>query len=207
MIFQQLNAGGDRNFAYVIADEVSRDAALVDPGDRAGEILRDLGARGLRLAWLINTHGHADHTGGNDLVLSTTRAKLLRYDPIGGVGDGATVPVGSLTLEFLHTPGHADDHVCVRCGDKLLTGDLLFVGKVGGTATDDAARTEYESLQKILTLPDDTEVWPGHNYGIAPSSTIGHERRSNPFLLADSFDAFLALKRNWAAYKAEHGIA
>ena len=92
--------------------------------------------------------------------------------------------------------------------DKLITGDTLFVGKVGGTGFGDDAKEEFESLhQKILTLPDETEVWPGHDYGAAPHSTVGNERQTNPFLQRSDFEGFVDLKRNWLAYKKEHGIA
>jgi glyoxylase-like metal-dependent hydrolase (beta-lactamase superfamily II) len=89
----------------------------------------------------------------------------------------------------------------------LITGDTLFVGKVGGTDLGPGARAEYESLfGKLLKLNEDVEVWPGHDYGVRPSSTIGEERRENPFLLCGSFEEFVDLKRNWTQYKREHGI-
>ena len=109
---------------------------------------------------------------------------------------------------ILHTPGHTEDSICLYVGDAVFTGDTLFVGKIGGTGFGRQARTEYESLhQKLMTLPDDTRVFPGHNYGAAPESTIGHERQTNPFLLQPNFEAFVHLKKNWTAYKKEHGIA
>ncbi len=88
-----------------------------------------------------------------------------------------------------------------------MTGDTLFVGKIGGTGTEAAARAEYESLTKVLLrLPDATTVWPGHDYGCRPSSTIGLERRTNPFLLCEDFQAFLELKIGWAELKRRHGL-
>ena len=88
-----------------------------------------------------------------------------------------------------------------------ITGDLLFVGKIGGTATDEQARAEFDSLRCVLTtLPDDTTIWPGHDYGCRPASTIALERIANPFLLAPDFKAFLQLKRDWADYKARLGL-
>jgi glyoxylase-like metal-dependent hydrolase (beta-lactamase superfamily II) len=92
------------------------------------------------------------------------------------------------------------------CEGKLISGDTLFVGKVGGTDLGPGARKEWESLQKLMRLPDPTEVWPGHNYGVAPTSTIGHEKKTNPFLLQPTFDAFIDLKANWLEYKKKHGI-
>ncbi len=121
--------------------------------------------------------------------------------------DGDTLRLGTMTLTFIHTPGHTDDSICVLGGNKLVTGDTLFVGKVGGTDYGAGAFKEYESLHnKLMTLDDGVEVYPGHDYGVKPSSTIGHERRTNPFLLRDSFESFLDLKMNWLEYKKEHGI-
>jgi glyoxylase-like metal-dependent hydrolase (beta-lactamase superfamily II) len=80
------------------------------------------------------------------------------------------------------------------------------VGKVGGTDLGEGARKEWGSLRKLLKLPPNVEVWPGHNFGVAPSSTIGHEIESNPFLLCGTFDDFVKLKANWDQYKREHGI-
>ena len=89
----------------------------------------------------------------------------------------------------------------------FITGDILFVGKVGGTDLGDGARREYDSLHnKLMTLPDHIEVWPGHDFGTAPSSTIGNERRTNPFLQQKSFEDFVHLKAHWIQYKREHGL-
>ena len=89
----------------------------------------------------------------------------------------------------------------------LITGDLLFVGKVGGTRTEEDARTEWDSLQRLLgAVPDDATVWPGHDYGARPSSTLALERQSNPFLRCANVEAFLQLKREWPAFKAQLGL-
>ena len=110
--------------------------------------------------------------------------------------------------KILHTPGHTADSICLLVDDAAFTGDTLFVGKVGGTDLGDGARTEYASLHDVLMkLPDETRVFPGHDVGITPDSTIGRERAENPFLLREDLEAFVDLKRNWAEYKKEHGIA
>jgi glyoxylase-like metal-dependent hydrolase (beta-lactamase superfamily II) len=109
----------------------------------------------------------------------------------------------------LYVPGHCPDHLVIYepSWRLLVTGDLLFVGKVGGTRTDDDARTEWASLQKVLArIPDDATVWPGHDYGVRPSSTIALERATNPFLRAPDVDAFLAVKRDWPALKQRLGL-
>ena len=89
----------------------------------------------------------------------------------------------------------------------VVTGDLLFVGKVGGTQTEEDAKVEWESLSRLLdTVPDDTTVWPGHDYGVRPSSTIGLERHTNPFLRCADVAAFLRLRVDWPNYKKQQGL-
>jgi hydroxyacylglutathione hydrolase len=118
------------------------------------------------------------------------------------------LPLGNLEITILHTPGHTSDAICFYIGDAVFTGDTLFVGKVGGTDFGAGAQAEYDSLrQKLLALPGGTRVFPGHDVGVAPESTIAHEQETNPFLVQPDFESFLHLKRTWAAYKKEHGIA
>ena len=208
MIFEQIRTGGDRNFAYLIGDESSGKAALVDPSYDPKGCIKRAEKHGLAVIYVINTHGHYDHTEGNDVVVRLTDAKIVAND------HGADVPVkdrdkislGNFQLEILHTPGHTEDGICILAGGKLATGDTLFVGKVGGTAGRESAMTEYRSLKRLMELPDETEVYPGHDYGVASSSTIGNERKTNPFILQPDFEAFLDLKNNWAEYKRKHGI-
>ena len=106
-------------------------------------------------------------------------------------------------------PGHAQDHLVLYepCHGILFTGDLIFVGKVGGTAPDRDAATESSSVRRVLdTFPDEATLWPGHDYGVRPSSTIGLERQTNPFLLCTDLEAFLARKQDWPIFKKEHGL-
>lgn len=209
MIFEQIRTGGDRNFAYLVGDEKTKQAAVVDPSNDPGLVLERAEKHGLEVKYLINTHGHYDHTDGNSHIQSKTDAELVA----GAAADGETFSLGDVELKIIHSPGHTTDGICILASapggpGKLLTGDTLFVGKVGGTGYGDDARAEYDSLHdRLMTLPDETEVWPGHDYGVAPSSTIGNEKETNPFILRKSFEDFVDLKRNWLAYKREHGIA
>ncbi|MDM7915852.1 MAG: hydroxyacylglutathione hydrolase family protein [Candidatus Eisenbacteria bacterium] len=208
MILEQIPIPRDRNFAYLIGDEASREAAIVDPGYGPEEPLRRAAVLRLQVVWVINTHGHPDHAAGTGEVVQRTGARLAAF----GRGDrplrdGDVVPLGSLEIRVLHTPEHTPDSICLLAGGDLLTGDTLFVGKIGGTDGEAAAREEYDALRgKICSLPPETRVWPGHDYGVRPSSTVGEEIRTNPFLLRPDFAAFLELKGSWAEYKRKHGI-
>lgn len=210
MIFEQIHAGGDRNFAYLIGDDTTKEAVIVDPASDPARVMERVVAHGLKCLYLVNTHTHHDHTAGNDHILSETGAKLLSGADT--VSDGEVIELGAVKLTFIHTPGHTPESLCLlategQSAGHVVTGDTLFVGKVGGTGFGDDARAEYDSLHnKLLTLPDATGVWPGHDYGAAPESTIGNERKTNPFLQRESFEDFVDLKRNWVAYKEKHGI-
>jgi glyoxylase-like metal-dependent hydrolase (beta-lactamase superfamily II) len=213
MIFYQIDAGGDRNFAYLMADADNGHAALFDPPPDTERYMPLVTMHRLTVDYIIVTHRHSDHMWGVDQARQQTGGKVVAHssNPVRtdvAVDDGDALELGAVTLKFFHTPGHTDDSICILGGDKLVTGDTLFVGKVGGTGYGEDARKEYDSLHnKLLTLEDSVEVYPGHNYGVKPSSTIGNEKATNPFLLRESFEDFVDLKRNWLEYKRVHGIA
>ena len=210
---QSFRPGGDRNLGYLVADEATRAAALIDPSYDPESLLTYAESQGFEIVYVLCTHDHSDHTNGNRAVEAATGVKALLYrstNPVTGrrVEHGEKLPLGTLEIQVLHTPGHTADSVCYLVGDALFTGDTLFVGKVGGTDLGAGARTEYESLHRVLmSLRDETRVFPGHDVGVAATSTIGRERATNPFLLREDVESFVDLKRNWAAYKKEHGIA
>lgn len=212
MFVKQFRVGGDRNFGYLVADEEAGKAAVIDPSFSPGRILDSAREHQFEIRYVFNTHDHFDHTNGNAVIerrLDKAPLLLGSTDPETGIAveDGACLPLGGLEIVVLHTPGHTDDSICLHVGDAVFTGDTLFVGKVGGTDFGAEAKAEYNSLhRKLLALPDDTRVFPGHDYGTAPESTIAQERQTNPFLLQPDFEAFVHLKRNWTAYKREHGI-
>jgi len=213
MFVKQFCTGGDRNFGYLAADEGTNKAFVIDPSFSPQTIVDFARKNGYEIEYIFVTHDHYDHANGNAEIERLTGKHPLLYrstDPMTGtqVADGARFPLGELEVEILHTPGHTEDSMCIVVGDAVFTGDTLFVGKVGGTDLGTGARTEYDSLHdKLLKLPEATRVFPGHDYGTAPQSTIGKERETNPFLLRPDFESFVDLKRNWAAYKKEHGIA
>ena len=214
LIFEQIRAGGDRNFGYVLGDRDAKQGVLIDPSYSPEAFDQRCKDQGLRVTHVINTHGHPDHTNGNAKAAELTSAPVAAFagswvNPDLGLDDEQELEVGGLRLQFLHVPGHCADHLVIYepSWRILITGDLLFVGKVGGTANDDDARTEWASLQRLLDrFPDDATVWPGHDYGVRPSSTMGLERATNPFLRCADLAAFIALKRDWPSVKQRLGL-
>ncbi len=210
MIFKQIDSGGDRNYAYLVACEKTKKGALVDPSPDARAVMSAVNIEGIEIEYVINTHSHFDHSQGNEFFRKSAGNKGITFINCSSntkVEDGQTLKFGEVLLEFIHTPGHTEDSICIKVEDKLLTGDTLFVGKVGGTYSREEARKEFESLKKIMRLAPDTEIWPGHNYGVKTGSTIRYELKNNPFILRlDNFKEFFWLKQNWSAYKLEHGI-
>ncbi|HMA67830.1 MAG TPA: MBL fold metallo-hydrolase [Desulfosalsimonadaceae bacterium] len=196
------------NFAYIVADETSRKAAVIDPSFEPEKILDEAGRAGYSITHVINTHAHSDHISGNAELLEATGAELCVHEAdaeqltkllnralsrvMGGRGspgpgrmlkDGDTIPIGDTTLSVIHTPGHSPGSICLYAPGHLFTGDTLFIGAVGRT---DLAGSSSDQLlasihEKLYTLPPETRVWPGHDYGDTPSSTIAAEKQNNPF--------------------------
>ena len=198
MFFKQVQQHGD-NFSYIIADDTTGEAAVVDSSYNAGEITRIIKAENLKLKYIINTHGHSDHASGNQELRSISTAKIVahnlsRINPDIKVNDGDTLNIGAIPVKVIHTPGHTPDSICLLVNNqKLLTGDTLFVGECGRTDLPGGnSKSMYNSLfHKILKLNDNIEVYPGHDYGQKLSSTIGEERRSNYTLEPRSLSEFI----------------
>ncbi len=212
MLVEQIRTGGDRNFSYLVADETLRVCAVVDPSFSPDLVVEKAATLGFIVEYVLVTHDHFDHTNGNARLKELTGARVVMHRVSEGtcdvrVDNGDVLPLGTLSITVIHTPGHVSGHVCYLVEDAVFTGDTLFVGKVGGSDFGEGARQEWESLHtRLLSLPDSTRVFPGHDYGVRPFSTIGDERRNNPFLLQADFPSFLQLKMNWAEYKKLHGI-
>ena len=212
LVFEQIRVGGDRNFAYLLGDREAGEAVIIDPASDPGAVVERAKAQGLKVLRILNTHGHSDHTNGNKKAQTLTGAPvcIFKNSPVPhdqGLDDGEVFNIGDYSMRALYTPGHAEDHLVFHCRNICITGDILFVGKVGGTGTDRDAQMEWESLNNVvLGLPDETTVWPGHDYGCRPSSTIGLEKETNPFLRCRSLEEFQELKAAWSSFKAKHGL-
>ncbi len=198
MFFRQIQKHGD-NFSYLIADETSKEAAVVDSSFNAGEIMRTLKSEGLALKYIFSTHGHSDHTAGNSELHSAfggqiVAHRLSKVETQVKVDDNAVLRVGSVELKVIFTPGHTPDGICLLVNEKkLLTGDTLFVGECGRTDLPGGSpRQMYNSLfEKLMKLDDAVEVYPGHDYGAKPHSTIGEEKRTNYVLRPRTMEEFV----------------
>lgn len=207
MIFDIVVVGPLGVNCFILGCEETKEGVVVDPGADAGRILDRVRALGLTIRTVINTHGHFDHVGGNKEVLEATGARLMIHrddvhflsraaDVAANYGlttenspppdelleEGVTVTFGKHTLKVLHTPGHTPGGCCLLLeGEgKVITGDTLFAESVGRT---DFPGSSHEALitsirTKLLPLPDETQVFPGHG----EASSIGREKRYNPYL-------------------------
>jgi glyoxylase-like metal-dependent hydrolase (beta-lactamase superfamily II) len=194
---------------YVVSDENTKEAVVIDPGDDAQDILQLVGSKGLKVRYIVNTHAHFDHVGANKQVKDATGAELLIHEAdsalLSGtagqarmfgmtapsspkadryVKHGDVVTVGAVKLTVLHTPGHSAGGICLRGDGVVFSGDALFAGSIGRTdLMGGDLMTLIASIKtNLMTLPDETVVLSGHG----PQSTIGEERRENPFLNSES---------------------
>jgi glyoxylase-like metal-dependent hydrolase (beta-lactamase superfamily II) len=197
MFFKQIKYRGD-NFSYIIADEASGEAVAVDPSFNVDAIILVLKDQNFNLKYVIDTHGHSDHTAGNEELRSAFHSKIVAHklshvNKDISVVDGDTIRVGTITIKVLHTPGHTPDSICLLTDGKLLTGDTLFVGECGRTdIPGGSAKDMYTSLlQKIAKLDDNLEVYPGHDYGPFPNSTIAKEKQTNYTLQDRTLQQFI----------------
>lgn len=192
---------------FILGDRQSNEGMIVDPGADCDKILAAVSRFGLTVKYIVNTHGHFDHVGCNRPVQEKTGAELLIHEkdvpllsqasrsaqmyglsvedspaPSRFLTDGMRLELGKRSIEILHTPGHTQGGCCLLLAGQgvVITGDTLFADSVGRT---DLPGGSHEQLiasikAKLMPLPDETVVWPGHG----PSSTIGRERRMNPYI-------------------------
>ena len=188
MIIRQLEVGMMDNFCYLVGCETSRQAVVIDPGADVDTILAAAADEGLTITKIVNTHAHGDHTAGNAALRAQTGARIMIHtDDASGypaaddfLSDEDTIQFGSVRMRVIHTPGHTPGGICLYADGNLFTGDTLFVGDSGRTDLPGSDRpTLGASIRRLMKLPEDTIVWPGHDYGPSPSSTLGWEKRHN----------------------------
>ena len=204
MIIEQIMVTGMAVFCYLIADEKTKEGLLIDPAGDFDRIFKMVKKHNVKIKWIVNTHGHFDHTSGNNEVIKRTGARLLIHESdlnllgsfknkimskaVGGKGspkpmktlnDGDVIEVGSVKLKVIHTPGHTEGGICLYTKGQIFTGDTLFTEGYGRTdmAGGSMKKLMNSITKKILTLPGDTVIWPGHHYGRSPKSTVKEQKR------------------------------
>jgi hydroxyacylglutathione hydrolase len=196
----QIAVGQMANFTYIVADEESGEAAVIDPSWDLDKIFQALKKNGWRAKYIINTHTHFDHVLGNEQMAEVTGAKIVQHKNSQlkkdiAVSDGDTIEIGgSINLQVLHTPGHSKDSMCLLLDDQFIfTGDTLFVGNCGRVDLpgSDAKDMYYSLFDKLAKLDEKLILYPGHNYGPTSTSTIGHEKKTNYMFQPRSKQEFL----------------
>jgi glyoxylase-like metal-dependent hydrolase (beta-lactamase superfamily II) len=213
---RQMELGPMQNFVYLVGDPVARECVVVDPAWDIDGIVDTAAADDMTITGALVTHTHQDHVGGSlaawgmpgripgvEELLARVPAKVYVHKAerefLPGLGsdlvkvdNGQTLAVGRLALTFLHTPGHTPGSQCFLLDGRLISGDTLFIGSCGRTDLPGSDPTEmyYSLTQRLGALPDSTVLFPGHNYG-GPSSTLGDEKRGNPFMRFASLGDFL----------------
>jgi hydroxyacylglutathione hydrolase len=209
MIVKQYEVGSFSVFCYLVGDEETGEGLFIDPSDNADDLLREAKANGIhQIKYIVNTHCHVDHVMGNAEMKKKTRAKIVIHEEDAPyltrtppdllvmfratqsppadllVKEGDLIKVGKVEIKVLHTPGHSPGGISLYMDGMVFTGDTLFVGSVGRTDFPGSSWDVMEASirKKLYTLPNDTIVFPGHNYGSTPTSTIQYEKRHNPFV-------------------------
>lgn len=198
MKVHQLEVGNMQNFTYVLEDEQTSEAVIVDPSWDLDLVLGVVERNGLKVKYVINTHHHFDHTIGNDAIAKRTGAKIIQHKAStlkndSAVSEGDTIKFGNSELAVVHTPGHSEDSMCLVGDGKVFSGDTLFVGNCGRIdLPGGSARELYHSLFDVVAKLDDSlTMYPGHNYGSSPTSTIGREKKTNFVMQPRTEEEFL----------------
>ena len=206
----QIEVGMVQNFCEILYCPTTREAAVVDPAWEVDRLLREVQARGLRVTTALITHTHHDHIEGvAELCAATGAAVVVNPREAAAVaGGGRTlidavdhkiirkdIAIGQRGVRALETSGHTVGGICYLADGFVVTGDVLFVGGCGRTDFPGGnTAAMWASLQRLMALPEETRVYPGHNYGTTPTSTIAHEIRENRFLRCQTFEEFRAMR-------------
>jgi glyoxylase-like metal-dependent hydrolase (beta-lactamase superfamily II) len=196
----QIDASEMDNYSYLVYCPQTMQGAAVDPSLRPERLLEEAKQRGVTLSLLLNTHGHQDHIAGNSQIQAHAKVKLAAHPsdlPQAEIKlqNGSMLEIGNGSIKVLHTPGHTPGSLVFQTGNAIITGDTLFVSRCGradlpGSKVEDL----YYSLQRLKQLPAETRVYPGHNYGPTPTSTIGWELEHNDFLKCLDLPSFIKLR-------------
>jgi len=200
MKVHQIEVGNMQNFTYILEDEDTGEAIILDPSWNLDEIQKVITRHNLKVKYIVNTHHHFDHTLGNEAMVKETEAKILQHEASTlkhdiTLVDEQKIKFGNSQLTVFHTPGHSKDSICLVGDGKIFTGDTLFVGNCGRVDLPGGSAQElYHSLFDILYKMDESLVlYSGHNYGSTPISTLANEKKSNFVLQKRSEQEFVEL--------------
>jgi hydroxyacylglutathione hydrolase len=187
-MLKMMAVGSYQANCYILGSKESGEGIVIDPGDEALRIVKEVANAGLRISYILITHGHPDHTGAAQELKDIFKAPVwihpldspgLAFPPDGALFDGQEIEVGAYRIKVIHTPGHSPGGVCLYAPGAVFTGDTLFAGSIG--RTDFPGGNHQQLIQgvreKIFPLGDDLRIYPGHG----PASTIGQEKLRNPF--------------------------
>jgi len=215
LYLKQIQCGEMANYVYLIGDPATRQAAVVDPAWDVERVLQVAQADGYTIRKVLITHTHQDHTGGElfghyipgvvelletldvPVYVHKTETHILKNVPASSKVPTENLQVidlgGEVRITLLHTPGHTPGSQCFLVQDRLVSGDTLFIGACGRVDLPRSSPQDmYDSLvNKLMRLDDATVLYPGHNYAPRPTSTIGEERRQNPYVQFASLHDFL----------------
>jgi len=198
MKVHQIQVGNMQNFSYIVEDEDTSEAIIIDPSWDLIELEMVIKKNNLKIKYIVNTHHHFDHTLGNEAMVESTKSPIIQHESSElkhdiTVKDGDFIEFGNSKLKVLHTPGHSQDSICLVGDGKIFSGDTLFVGNCGRIdLPGGSAKDLYHSLFDVLhNLDENLVMYSGHNYGGTEISTLGQEKITNHVMQKRTEQQFL----------------
>jgi glyoxylase-like metal-dependent hydrolase (beta-lactamase superfamily II) len=206
LCIKQIEIGPMENFSYLIGDRKTHEAFIVDPAWDAGSIINVAKKENFQIVGTLLTHTHFDHINAlSDLAKETNNVAYIHTKEAGSVKemginvrkteDRDKIMLGGIEINVIHTPGHTPGSQCFLVEGNLFSGDTLFINACGRCDLQGSdPKDMYQSLKRLSALPDETVVYPGHNYADEPTSTIGKEKKFNPYFQPAQLESFLKFR-------------
>lgn len=203
IILHQFEVGPMQNFVYLVGSAKTREVVVVDPGWEPDRIYDEVQKKDLKLRGILVTHTHFDHVNGLEALLKKSDVPVYVHEKealglkkfesnLKKVTGEDTLQIGDIHIQFLHTPGHTPGSQCFRVENSLVSGDTLFINYCGRCDLPGGDVQEmYRSLSRLRKLDDQITLYPGHNYSEVPTTTLGEQKKNNPYLRSESLQVFL----------------